>query len=224
MKAVILESGTLINLSMNGLLYIIPKLKALTDVKFLITPDVKYETIERPISIPRFQLGALRIKTLLDKQQIEMSSSLDITDQDVKQKRDELMHIANRAIKAKGKWIKIVSKAEISCLALSEILTKKGIQNLISIDERTARLLAEKPQNLEKIMSRKLHQKVHLIKQNFDAFKNFKFIRSTELVYVAHKKGILRVKGPKALEATLYATKYKGSSISHDEIRALKKL
>ena len=58
MKAVILDSGPLINLSMNGLLYIIKELKEKTGVRFFITKDVKYETLDRPIGVPRFELGA----------------------------------------------------------------------------------------------------------------------------------------------------------------------
>jgi len=121
-------------------------------------------------------------------------------------------------------WIKIVSDAEISCLALSTFLTNNKIENMIAVDERTTRILSEKPQDLEETMSRKLHQKVSLEPKNFKAFKQFKFMRSTELVYIAHKLGILRVKGPKALEAALFATKFKGSSVSYDEIKVLKKL
>ncbi|MBI2508099.1 hypothetical protein HYV89_04045, partial [Candidatus Woesearchaeota archaeon] len=91
-------------------------------------------------------------------------------------------------------------------------------------DERTTRLLGEGPENLEELMMKKLHYKVELVRKNFSVFSQFKFIRSTELVYVAYKKGILRVQGPKVLEAALYATKFKGSSASFDEINVLKKL
>jgi hypothetical protein len=224
MKAVILDSGTLINLSMNGLLYIIKELKRTSNVNFIITKQVKYEIVDRPISIPRFQLGALRIQNLIDSKEIETPDSLDISDSEIQKKTKELMQIANTSVKARGKWIKIVSDAEMSCLALSSLLTKKGTENIISIDERTTRILSEKPENLERLMSKKLHNSVSIIKENFSAFKEFRFLRSTELVYVAHKKGILEVKGPKALEAVLFATKFKGSSVSYEEINQLKKL
>ena len=73
-------------------------------------------------------------------------------------------------------------------------------------------------------MYKKLHENIKLSDQDFSIFKEFKFIRSTELVYVAHKKGLLEIKGPKALEAVLFATKFKGSSVSYDELDELKKL
>ena len=55
-------------------------------------------------------------------------------------------------------------------------------------------------------------------------FPNYKFIRSTELVFVAYKKGIINIHGKNVLDALLYATKFKGSSISFEEIEELKKV
>jgi len=224
MKALIFDTGSLINLSMNGLLYILPEMKKSFKGKFLITQDVKYETIDRPLKVPRFELGALRVDSLINQKVLENPQSLGIKVETIKKQTKVLMEQANHYIRLKGRWIKIVSDAEMSCLALSSILSEKGVENIIAIDERTTRILSEKPQNLEKLMSRKLHANVSLTESNFDVFSKFRFIRSTELVYVAYKKGILRVKGPKVLEAALFATKFKGSSVSFDELKVLKKL
>lgn len=224
MKAIILDSGTLINLSMNGLLYILEDLKKNSDVKFAITSQVKYEVVDRPINVPRFELGALRVRNMIDAGILELPSSFGISEQEVNSLTSELKNVANSSIIARGKQMAIVSDAEMSCLALSSILTDKGVENLIAIDERTTRLLAEKPENLEKLVSDRFHVRVELKRNKFDIFSKFRFIRSTELVYVAFKKGLLRVNGPKALEAALYATKYKGSSVSFEEIEELKKL
>ena len=86
------------------------------------------------------------------------------------------------------------------------------------------RLVCESPQSLEKLMSAKLHQKVQLVANNYNVFSNFRFIRSSELVYVAYKKGLIDLHGKNVLEALLYATKYKGAAISYEEINSLKKL
>jgi len=172
MKVLILDSGILINLSMNGLLYIIEKLKETSKIKIFITKEVKYETVERPIKVPRFELGALRIQSLIDSKIIEFPYPL-ISENELKIKTQELMDTANHYFQSKGKWIKIVSDAEMSCLALSSILTKNKIQNIIGIDERTTRILAEKPQNLERIMSKKLHENIKLSDQDFSIFKEF---------------------------------------------------
>ena len=224
-KALIFDSGTLITLSMNGLLYLLEELKRVSpNVKFLITPDVKYETFDRPINVQRFELGALRVKQLLDKKILELPESLKISSQELKKRTKALMTTANNVVHHKNKPIKIVSNGEMSCLALSDLLTKKGVENLIAVDERTTRLFSENPKNIEEVISRKVHQPVKLATSDFEEFKNFRFIRSTELVYVAFKKGITKVKDPRALEAMIYATKFKGAAISWDEIKVLKKL
>jgi len=224
MRALILDSGTLINLSMNGLLYVLEDLKKILGGKFLITRAVKREVIDRPLTVQRFELGALRIKNLLDEGILEMSSSLGIPEDKINHLTKELMDLANHYIQVKGNWVHLVSEAEISCLALSDELTKLGIDNLIAIDERTTRVLCENPVGLEKIMEGKLHQKVSLVVDDMSIFSKYRFIRSSELVYVAYKKGLTRLKGEKVLEALLYATKFSGSSISFEEINVLKKM
>jgi hypothetical protein len=224
MKALIFDSGTLINLSMNGLLDLIEKLKKVFDGKFIITQEVKYEIIDRPLGIHRFELGALMVKNMLDSGVLELPSALGINDVIIKKETKKLMDIANRSLQVNGKWIPLVSEAETSCLALSSELSKNGINNLIAIDERTTRVLCENPENLERLMSERLHEKVTLKAGNFSPFSVYKFIRSTELVFVAYKKGLTELKGKQALEALLYATKFKGCAVSFEEIEEMKKL
>jgi len=223
-KVLIFDSGTIINFSMNGLLYLLEELKKNFDGKFIITGDVKYEIIDRPLKVSRFELEALRVKRLLDLKILEMPTVLKIDPETIKAKTRELMDKANHKVKSEGQWIKIVSDAEMSCLALSSILHSQKIENIIAIDERTTRILSEKPKNLEKIMTRKLRKRVKVENGGLKEFAQFRFLRSSELVYVAHKKGLLKVKGPLALEAALFATKFKGSSITFDELKELKRL
>jgi hypothetical protein len=73
-------------------------------------------------------------------------------------------------------------------------------------------------------MSKKLHAHVKVDRKNLKVFEDFRFIRSTEIVFVAYKKNLLQVQGKKALEAALYATKYNGSSVSFEEIESMKKI
>src|SRR3989344_8370853 len=132
MKALIFDSGTLINLSMNGLLYILEEFKKTSpEIKFLITHQVKQELIDRPVNVPRFELGALMIQGALDTKILELPESLQITDEQISQKTKELIETANHLIQYEGKWVNIVSDAEISCLALSQIITEINMQNLI---------------------------------------------------------------------------------------------
>lgn len=224
MKVVIFDSGTLINLSMNGLLYVLEDLKKVFDGKFVITQSVKQETVDHPLTIQRFELGALQIQDLLDKKVLELPLALGINEREMQAEVIKMKDLANHYLRMRGQWIAIVSEAEVSCIALSTQLMKKGIENMIAIDERTMRMLGENPQNLGKLMSEKLHQPVELVNHNFSAFAPYKFIRSAELVYVAYKKGLIPLKGKKVLEALLYATKFKGCAISFEEIEELKRL
>jgi hypothetical protein len=222
-KALIFDSGALINLSMNGLLYILEPLKKNFSGRFLITKQVKYEVVDRPIGIKKFELGAVRVQSLIDSGLLEMSSSSGVSDESISAKTKEFMQKSNHSLTYKGNWMDVVSEAEMSCLALSEELTEKGTECMIAIDERTTRMLCEDPKKLAEIMSNKLHQKIKISSKSFSQ-GDFNFIRSSELVFVAYKKGFIDLPGKQALDALLYATKFKGSSISFEEIEQLKKL
>lgn len=224
MKVLVFDSGALINLSMNGLLYIIEDMKKTFDGKFIVPNQVIQEVYNKPLTIPRYELGAIRIKNLIDNKILESPEALKINSLELNKDTKNLMGLANNSFKVEGRWLRIVSDAEISCVALCKKLNEKGIDNILAIDERTTRMLCEKPQNLEKLMSKKLHKKVKSFNNEFKAFEGIKIIRSSELVYVAYKKDLIKIKDKKILEALLYATKYKGSSISFEEINILKRL
>ncbi|PIN92752.1 hypothetical protein COU54_05830 [Candidatus Pacearchaeota archaeon CG10_big_fil_rev_8_21_14_0_10_31_24] len=223
-KVVLFDSGPLINLSSNGLLYIIERLKSQFSGKFIIPHSVKHEVVDRPLGVKRFELGALRVQNLIEKKILELPESLNLKEEEIKNKTREFMEKANHAVMIRGKWVNIVSEAEMACLAISSILSKQNIKSIIAIDERTTRILSEKPESLELLMSKKLHQNIKLQSPDLEIFKGFQFIRSPELVYVAYKKGLLNLKGKKVLEAALYATKFKGSAVSFEEIEQLRKL
>jgi hypothetical protein len=222
-KAVIFDSGPLINLAMNGLLYTLEELKKNFNGKFLITSQVRYEVFDRPIGIHKFELGALEIESLIQKGILELPDSVGITEEAIKTHTREIMDLANHFYHYNGQWIEIVSDAEMSCLALCSELSKNGVDSIIAIDERTARMLCEDPQTLQRIISEKNHKKMSMIAPNMNIFSHYKFIRSSEIVFTAYKKGLIRLSGPKVLEAALYATKFKGAAISDEEISSLKK-
>ena len=220
MKSIIFDSGPLINFAMNGSLYILEKLKKEFDGDFLITKEVQKEIIDTPLTIKRFELEALQLKSLCDKGVIKLA---DITPQQVdelRKKRDEIMNIANTTFKTKKRYIHLIDKGESAVLALSNIIKP----SLIVIDERTTRILCENPENLKKLLEKKLHTSITANKKNYFYFRDYKVIRSTELAYIAYKKGFFDIKDPRALEAMLYALKYRGCSVSEAEIEEIKYL
>jgi len=220
-KNLIFDAGPLINFSMNGILHILKKLKKEFKGDFIITKEVYHEIIEYPLKIKRFELGALQLKELFDEGIIKYA---DLTGQEVdelRKKRNQILDISNSLYRAQGKNIHIIDKGEAAAIALSLVLKEP---TALVIDERTARMLIENPDNLRKILQKKLRTNVTTKINNFKELKNLKVIRSTELIYLAHKKKLIELKDPRAYEAMLYGLKYKGCSISENEVQQLKRL
>lgn len=224
MKLIILDASTIITLTMNGLEYILEELKTSFEGKFIITQQVKKEIIDRPLTIRSFKLGALRSKRLLDSGVLELPEAIGISNSDLNKKAQEILNQVNKAYMADNEPIKLIHDGEASCLALSLLASAEKIENIIAVDERTTRMLVEKPENLRKLMKRKLHKSVHF-RKNLPNLNKIRIIRSSELVYIAYKLGLTNLKdGPGILDAMLYATKFKGAAISDEEIEQIKKL
>lgn len=221
-KIIVFDASTLINLSMNGLLDILRKLKQKGNARFIITQKVKEECIDRPARIKKYELGSLQIKQLLLEGVLEMPESIRLRGEVIAQETHKLLNIANHTFFAEGKWMDPIDEGEISCLAVADMLGKKNV--VVAMDERTTRMLCEKPENLKKLYEKKFHTRVDVKSDNFKFFSDFKIIRSSEIVFVAYEKGLLPFQDPSALDAVLFATKFKGASISYNEIDEMKRM
>lgn len=223
-KAIIFDASTIISFSMNGLLREFRELKKIFKGKFLITEKVKFEAIDKPLTIDRFKLEAIKIKGLLEEGIFELPSSIGISNQEILKKTEDYLNNANSVFTGEKGEIHLIESGEASCLALSELLTQKGVPNVIAVDERTTRSLSETPEELKNFLEGKLYIKIKSDREKMNIFKKFKFIRSTELIYVAYKRGLLELKNHDALNALLFALKYKGCAISRDEIQEIENL
>ena len=224
-KAIIFDAGTLISLSMNGLIDELRKLKKIFNGNFLITSQVKAEIIDNPLKIKQFELEALRTRKSLEDGILELAESLGFNNSAIQSESEKIMNTSNSLFQSSRGEVKIMHLGEASCIALSKMLNEKKIKNLIAIDERTTRMLIEKPENLKDLLSRKLHTNIRSLKSNFEYFKEFSVIRSVELVYVLWKKGLMELNdGINVLDALLYALKFKGCSVSSDEIEEIKRM
>lgn len=220
-KYIIFDAGPLINFAMNNLLPLLKKLKKDFNGEFIITKEVKNEIIDYPSTLKKYELEALQLKELFDEGIIKHADlSPEQVDQ-LKDKREEIMGMANTTFSANNEYIHILDKGECAALALSSMLNDSSI---IAVDERTTRMLCENPENLRKLLQKKLHANIAANKKNYDYFKKYKIIRSTELAFLGYKKGLVDIKDKKILEAMLYALKYHGCSISEDEIEEMIKL
>lgn len=219
-KALIFDSSSIITLALNNMLSLLVSLKRRFRGRFFITSAVKQEVIDKPLNIKRFELEALMISNILK------SKILELPPVDMDKETEDIFERANHIFKADDEWINITHHGEASCFALCNLLRDKGYDVTIVIDERTMRMLCENPRNLQKLLEKKLHRPITMKEENLSSFKGFNIIRSTELYFVAYKKNLINLPVPpdRAIDALLYAAKYKGCSISAIEIEEAKKL
>jgi hypothetical protein len=219
-KYLIFDAGPLINFSMNGILDLLEKLKREFNGEFVITKEVKKEVIDRPKTIPRFKLGALRLEELYNRGVFKLADLNENEVNELRKIRENLMNSANSMFKTKKRNVHLIDKGEAAALALSQIMKRKinSRENIpLVVDERTTRMLCENPEKLKKLMEKKLHTNIQADPSIYKLFKGFKIIRSTELAYIAHKRNLLNLKDSKLFGATIYGLKFKGCSISEKE-------
>ena len=135
------------------------------------------------------------------------------------------MDDANKILWARGQPVHQIERGESTCLALYNMLrdNKRIDKMALAVDERTTRMLVEKPENLRKLMESKLHTIIDM-KTVPEEFQDMVFIRSAEIVYIAYKKNLVNLKNGQVLDALLYASKFAGCSITIEEIEEMKKL
>ncbi len=223
-KFLIFDSSSLISLSLNGLLEELKKLKEIFNGEFIITKEVKEEVVDIPLKIKKYELEALKIQDLIDEGCLSMPNNFGIQDKEITNLTIKLMNFANTMFIGNRNEIQLIQLGEASCLALSKIMNERKIKNVLVIDERTTRMLVEKPENLKELLEKKMHLKIKLKESDFKEFKGLKIIRSAELMYLAYKNNLIRWKNKKVLDALLYALKFKGCAISENEIEEIKQI
>jgi hypothetical protein len=223
MKYLIFDAGPIISLTMNGMLGVIEKMrKEFPGILFVITPAVRKEIVDRPMKIKKYKLEAMQVRDMIERGVFTMSSKV-VSDSKLKKEGQRILARANGVLRSTntGEKIPIVHDGEASCLAFARLC---GGENLIVIDERTTRMLSEAPKGLEKMMERKLHMPLDATLSLLDGMKDFRFIRSAELLFVAWKRGLVGGRKKEWLDALLYGVKFKGCAISSGEVEGMKRL
>ncbi len=223
MKYLIFDAGPLIALTMNGLLNIVEKMKENFDGEFILTPAVKIEVIDKPIKIKKYKLEAVKVTDLINRGVLKMSKDF-IDDNLLRNESKKILNIANGVLRdhQRGEKITILQEGEASCLAFDNLVEGDC---MIVVDERTTRFLVENPKKIEEIMEKKSHTDLDFNEELLKDFKKYKIMRSAELLYIAHHKGLTGlVKTKDVLDALLYAVKFKGTAVSNNEIEQMKKM
>jgi predicted nucleic acid-binding protein len=225
MKALVLDSSTIISLALNNLLWILKPLKEKYNGEFYITEEIREEIIDFPITTKKFKLEAMQIQEIIDEKIIQIYPQHQI------EKEETINKISNEIFFVKDSYMKIIDKGELSALVLAKEIDAEAI----IIDERTTRLMIENPKLLTTIFKNKLHTKIKVnennLKEFISEFKNMKVIRSTELSTIAYELGILdkylssRTTNRKdILEAVIWGMRFKGCAISDEEINEILQL
>ena len=222
-KIVFFDAGPIITLVMSRLSWILPELKRISGNTFYITPAVKYELIDRPLTIKRFQFEALQVLKLIHDGVIE------IYDKVPKGKTEQLKKLANSSFKIKNKTIDILQAGE-----MESVTSALQVPNsIVVMDERTLRLLIENNKGMKSLLERRFRSSVTADSQKMNEFskqlKSIKIIRSIELVSVAYSLGLLDNYVPKLrdgkrilINSILWATKYNGCAVNEHEIEEIK--
>ncbi|MDP2750294.1 MAG: hypothetical protein Q8O89_05680 [Nanoarchaeota archaeon] len=225
-RSIVFDSGPIISLTTNNLLWILEPLKKQFNGEFLITAAVKKELIDKPLAIKRFKFEGLQVLQLIN------SGVLKVVEDDILNSRtDAMLELANKIFKAKDEWLNLVHYAEMQALAAAKFYNSQ----LFVVDERTTRFLIEDPRALRKVMEHRLKTPVAINEVNLNAFldktKEIKLIRSVELVAVAYRLGLLdkylisdRSLGKareQLLDSIIWGLKLRGCSISEKEIQEI---
>ena len=117
MKVLIFDSSSLISLAMNGLYDELVSLKKIFNGKFIIPKEVKAETIDKPLTIKKFELEALKLKELYDNKILESPSSINIDETEISIKAIEFMDKANSTFHERNTNIRIMDLGESACIA-----------------------------------------------------------------------------------------------------------
>jgi predicted nucleic acid-binding protein len=229
-NAIVFDSGPIINLAINNLLWILEELKASCNVEFFITPAVYDELIRKPLSTKKYKLEALQVLPHITNGTLKVYKHPEIM-----RLAEELDYYANNSFQIRKQWVKIVHAGELEALATAIFLQADAI----GIDERTMRHLIEKPEKIAEHMEHRIHADVLIDWKNLNAIKkkvkDVRVIRSAELVTIAYEKGILapytksRVKNipnikSSVLEGALWAVKLNGCSMKEQEIKQILKM
>jgi hypothetical protein len=226
MKSIVFDSGPIINLALNNLLWILKPLKEKFKGEFYITNSVKRECIDRPLTSKKFKYEALETLKILQEGTIKVYDSKTLND-----KTKSLLKSSNSIFQIHGHYIKNVQYAEVEAIVALQELNA----NAVVIDEFVTRALLENPLSVKKRMERKMHANVYVDKNNLDHFiekvANIPVIRSFELVAIAFELDLfedfyLDIDNPKKtlLDALLWAVKLNGCSLTENEINQAKKI
>src|SRR3989344_2880138 len=112
MKSVVFDTGPIISLVTNNLLWLLEPLKKEFRGEFYITKAVERELVEKPLGTKRFKFEALQVL-----QHIRNKALKIVSNKKIKSKTMDLLELANNSFRAHNEWIRIVNFTEMEAVA-----------------------------------------------------------------------------------------------------------
>ena len=224
MNDLIFDTSAIISIATNNLLDVLEQLKKKFKGDFLISDAVKMEILDNPIKSRKYKLEAIMISNLIQNNIFKIYRNINIEN-----KTMNLLNLCNNIFLAGNKPIKILDKAEVEALVLTQLL-----QGVYIVDERNIRLMVEDYRKLAILLERKLDTKITINNQNIRLFKSeikdITIVRSAELMTIAFEKGLFNEYENKysnkreILDGILWGLRLRGRAISTEEIEEVIKI
>ncbi|MBS3165176.1 hypothetical protein J4439_07140 [Candidatus Woesearchaeota archaeon] len=229
-RSLVFDAGSVISLTTNNLLWLLPPLRERFNGTFYVTKGVVDELVGKPLLTRKYKFEAIQIR-----HHIATGTLAVIGDEEVGPVTEHLLELANNTYTCRGQAIRIVHRGEME--SLSAVALKRA--SALVIDERTTRHLVEDPQEIARRMKFKLHAKVRMDRKRSQMLsyelRDVKVIRSVELVAIAFEIGLLDhylenldspngVLRSELLESVLWSMKLNGCAVSQEEIEEIMRI
>src|SRR3989338_5652716 len=179
MKSIVFDSGPIISLTMNNLLWILEPLKKKFNGEFYMPTAVRREVVDAPLATKIFEFEALQVEKLVRDEIFKL-----IYNNEINSLTNHLLSLANNSFEAKGNPIRIVQYGEMQALASAIFMESEAVV----VDEIMIRILIENPRVAAEILKNRLHAPIKAIQRNIDEFihhtRKIRVIRRVELVTV----------------------------------------
>jgi len=214
---IVCDSSTLISLADTCNIDALAFLRKNAGLDFVIPPGVREEIISVPSKVKSLEFSALRIRKLVEEGTVRVEEPENLA-----VKTREIADAANRLYAVGGKPLKLIHEGEAESLALTSLAGS----NVLSIDEKTTRLIVEDPLKLKEMVASEYVEKLSF---DLGAYQKFRTIvpplaimRSAELIALAAKRGFFKNFGgheEEAFHAAISSLRAAGCSLAQDEIR-----
>jgi len=208
------------------MLWVLDKLREATGIQLVMTPEIRREVVDKALKIEKFRLSGVRVLKRFGSGVINVEESNPTLTK-------QILQVANQVYSVKGSYYRIVSEGEIGLIPLAQA-KKTGF---MLIDERIVEKLLTDPQGLRNLFENRLHMKVTLNKPKLKLFnslvKDISIIKSSDLIAIAHEKGLLKeyIKESHStktmkdfISGALWGLKNNGCSISTKDIKEYMKV